>query len=243
MIIKTRQPGEFFCSKSICKKMKYTFFEDNEHLINELIRCFTLAESRLKEIERGNICNGVVIPAINELRYSASHIISSIKNDSSSIKNQEESLRRAIRHSQRASYDAIEGGILFALDEIKVMQESYHDMVISSIVHGWADILANAKMAHDKIKEIAITIEKEDNYELAYEYYKQLVQIIEKFPGYREELNKARFIKEDEERKDMQAKEEREIKEKRFRFKTLCFSGTAIIIAVLGILVRIYLKV
>lgn len=131
--------------------MSYIFFDENKQQIDKLIQCFNIAESRLKEIERSNV-SGIVIPAINELRYSAQHIILSL-NDTS-VKDQEESILRAIRHAQRASYDAIEAGILYALDEIRSMQDGYQDMAISSVIQGWTEIMGKAEINKKKIIEI-----------------------------------------------------------------------------------------
>lgn len=216
--------------------MKYFISDKNEHLVDELIESFQRAEKRLKEIERSSFGEGVDIPAINELRYAASHIIATLKSSSSeefkgddrSFEKQEEDIRRAIRHTQRASYDAIEAGVLSKLYLIKSVQEDYRDIVISSIITGWPDILGTAGEINAKIQAINISDEKEDNYELVYQQYLELDKITNKFSGYRDELNKHAVLLREKASRDYRSK-----------VITYAISGSALVIALIQLMIKL----
>ncbi len=218
--------------------MKYIFFEENEYLVDQLIEDFQKAEHRLKTIERSNIDEGIDIPAINELRYAASHIISTFKNSASLggedlIKTQKEAIRRAIRHTQRASYDAIESGILSQLYAIKSIQDDYKDIMISVVIKDWIEILGMAQKINNEIQEINITSEKEEstkkeeNYELIYQKYMELDEHTKKFGIYRDELNKY-----------LNQKKTAETKASQIRFITFTISGTALLIGLIQLIIK-----
>lgn len=187
--------------------MNQIIHKNNTSLFNNLIAEFEKAENRLKLIERQNIQEGIDIPSINELRYAACHIIRALKeNDSESPEDtQEEEIKRAIRHCQRASYDAIEAGILSQLYIVKEFQEEYKNIVISTVIKDWNEILITANNINKTIQDVKINDEKEDNYEIIHENHIQLEKHTRNFGIYREELNK---IKIEQSSKDALIKEQ-----------------------------------
>ena len=73
--------------------------------------------------ERMPTPSGVVVPAINELRYSAKHMIDAL---SLADKNAaDEQMRRAIRHCERARFDALRATVLFFIRDFRQFSEDY----------------------------------------------------------------------------------------------------------------------
>ena len=87
----------------------------------------------------------VVIPANNELRYAGHHLLQSI-NEQGVITNDDQ-LHKAKRHCERAMYDAAEAGIISATEAIRVFGQEYRDVVISSVVGAYPNVLLSAKQA------------------------------------------------------------------------------------------------
>ena len=68
----------------------------------------------VEDDDRAAICQprGVVLPAINELRYAAKHFSCAVQEGVAEAEQQEQ-LRRAIRHCIRARLDALRAVVLF----------------------------------------------------------------------------------------------------------------------------------
>jgi len=75
------------------------------------------------------VTTGIVVPAINELRYSAKHFSDYI-GDEKNI----EDLRRAIRHCYRARYDALRATALFLIRNFRDFLEDYRMLPLADIV-------------------------------------------------------------------------------------------------------------
>jgi hypothetical protein len=67
---------------------------------------------------------GVVIPAINELRYAAKHISSAMQEDVAEDYRMEQ-LRRAVRHCIRARLDALRSIVLFLSRDFQQFSDDY----------------------------------------------------------------------------------------------------------------------
>ena len=74
----------------------------------------------------------VAIPATNELRYAGHHLLQSINEDG--MVHDEEYLRKAKSHCERAMYEAAEAGIMSALEQINDFRKDYKDIVVSEVV-------------------------------------------------------------------------------------------------------------
>ncbi len=103
-----------------------------------------------------------------QLRYVAFHLIESLSSQDN-IKIEEE-LNKAINHAQRAKYDAVEIGIIYYLEQIKIFQESYSSFTETlEILPNYIDYLTKAQNASDKLQAI-----KDDEKDRE-TYYKEIV--------------------------------------------------------------------
>lgn len=110
-------------------------------------KLFAEAEKRIKEIEHAN--EGLDIPAINELRYAAYHLLEILN---SSPTSQEAHKPKLKAHLQRAIYDACEALISLQLKELKTFQDDYRLIVVSDVVKNYQELMQQAEQASSLIK-------------------------------------------------------------------------------------------
>lgn len=108
---------------------------------------FQEAERRIKEIE---LHEGLDIPAINELRYVAFHLLEILNAADPSEKEAHKPKVKA--HIQRATYDACEALISIQLKELMQFQEDYRLVVISEVVKNYQELMQQAEQAKSLIK-------------------------------------------------------------------------------------------
>ncbi|MGB1907213.1 MAG: hypothetical protein ACPHN3_07755, partial [Spongiibacter sp.] len=128
-----------------------TVAHENREAYDELFNAFKVAEQDIKEAEIVDKAgNGILIPAINELRYCSYHIIHAI--NSADPANQKEQLLRAKRHCERASFDALELGLSTLLIKIDEFKAPYRGKVpLSSVISGYADDMSAATKAQESL--------------------------------------------------------------------------------------------
>lgn len=114
---------------------------------SEWHKLFAEAEKRVKEIEHSN--EGLDIPAINELRYAAFHLLEIL---TSTPANQETHKPKLKAHLQRAIYDACEALISLQLKELKTFQDDYRLIVVSDVVKNYQELMQQAEEASSLIK-------------------------------------------------------------------------------------------
>ena len=154
---------------------------------NELHDLFSVAEEKIKTVEQLEI-DGLEIPAVNELRYAGKHcLISLTSTDDDEIA---QNLYEAKDHCKRATFDAMEMGIVILLDKIRIFKEDYKYVTIPDVL---PDYLENLKTVRDiqsfiaKTNRLEIT---EDDYQKIQELFDQVFEISESFEIARSELNK-----------------------------------------------------
>lgn len=143
--------------------------------INKLISVFKEAEKQLKHSEHDT--NELSIPSINQLRYVAFHLIESfVLQDATKV---EEELNKAINHAQRARYDAVEIGIVYYLEQIKIFQEIYSTYTETlEILPNYIEYLTKAQNASDQLQRIKDEEkEREEYYRDISPYYQDLKDI------------------------------------------------------------------
>ena len=113
--------------------------------VAELRRLYETADGFAREIAEFRA--EIPIPAHNELRYAGHHFLQAISDDVELV--DEEQLRRAKNHCERAMYEAAEAGIISALDSIRVFRQDYKDIVVGDVLDGYTDKLVLAKRARD----------------------------------------------------------------------------------------------
>lgn len=159
----------------------------------EYRNAFETAEKYLKEAElfvkdmsglSGNDLQGLLFPAVNELRYAGCHAARVLALDADE---RDEAYREAVRHCQRSCYDALDTQIQFCLGECRRFQEDYRLVVIGGIVHDYQSDCLKLKQCN----------QMETRSEDRGQYWESLVPIVadlkeicSKWMIGREELNK-----------------------------------------------------
>jgi len=102
--------------------------ESNIALFFEIKGLFERAEKSLKQVE---LATGALdIPAVNELRYLGKHLLRALDSDDGDY--QKKNLYSAKRHIERAIFDIYDYGIAFYLDKIRLFQNDYRLVVITT---------------------------------------------------------------------------------------------------------------
>ena len=99
---------------------------------NQVCRLWIDSLASTKADDPVSVCEprGVVIPAINELRYAAKHVSCAMQEDVSE-EEREEQLRRAIRHCIRARLDALRAVVLFFVRDFYRFSNDYRMLNIT----------------------------------------------------------------------------------------------------------------
>ena len=152
----------------------------NTKPLKEALAAFTLAEQHIKSAEIAG--SDIDIPSVNELRYFGFHICKALSYEKEDGALQLEEIKKAHKHCKRASFDAIELGLVEALEEIRDFDELFSGkVVISSVISSYAD-----KMS--QVDQISDTIQKHNKADRD-EYYSESL-------GFLKELRDiARFLK------------------------------------------------
>lgn len=141
--------------------------------INQLIEIFKEAEKQLKHSEHDT--NELSIPSINQLRYVAFHLIESFSSDEES--KIEEELNKAMNHAKRARYDAVEIGVIYYLEQIKIFQENYSSYTETlQILPNYIEYLTKAQNASDKLQLIKEQEKDREEYYLEITPYYQVLK-------------------------------------------------------------------
>ncbi|MBF0109266.1 MAG: hypothetical protein HQL76_08830 [Magnetococcales bacterium] len=121
-----------------------------EDLLNTISELFRNAEIEIKLAEQ--MSGNIIIPAINELRYAGNHLLKGLL--ASSPKEQREQYFRALRHCQRAHYDAVEAVLLYLLDKFRTFQNDYEEVSIPAVWPDYAKHLSRFHEAHSLLKSV-----------------------------------------------------------------------------------------
>jgi|TARA_Y100000052_G_scaffold17615_1_gene17150 hypothetical protein len=138
-------------------------YEDNIEALNAAFSAFKEAEDYIKksEISVGELD----IPSVNELRYFGYHLVKALSNPELSKTDQLEEIHRAKKHAQRASYDAIELGLISNLEVIADFHTKYGDKSYLTEIHNDYYALMT------RVEEIKVTVGQESRHDRA-EYYR-----------------------------------------------------------------------
>lgn len=163
-----------------------TIFLKSE-IVTEWHALFEEAEKRIKEIEHDN--EGLDIPAVNELRYVAYHILQALMAKNQATKDEE--CRRALSHLHRSIYDACEALISIQLTQLLKFQSDYQLVPVSTVVKNYQELMEKAESASSLIKGTHRGHDdREKYYGKALEYASQLREINGILRASRDELNK-----------------------------------------------------
>ena len=135
---------------------------------------FQSAENKIKQLELMD--KNISIPAINELRYVAYHLLTAGQNSSSDETTIEE-LKKATRHTRRAYYDAIEAMLLFLLNRLENFDKVYNTIPETiEVIPDYTDKRAKIFDIVEKIEEIN-TDTKDKKYLEIESYYEEIKTI------------------------------------------------------------------
>lgn len=165
---------------------------DIEQKLIDYSELFLSVEQEIKKAEM--FADDVIIPAINQLRYSAHHLAKShtIKDDKCKL----EHIDKAMRHVKRARYDAAEVGILVCLQMFRDLREDYKDVSITQIFPDYI----KASVLCDEVYELMSKVTKDEENgganpreniaDRCWQDFDKLSVYCNQFKRYREELNK-----------------------------------------------------
>lgn len=159
----------------------------NDITIDDVRRLYCKAEQAIKLIETA-IEYSLDVSAINQLRYAGRHIVDALQETPPN----EEELRRAARHCQRAIYDCFDIGISFYIaDQIKFENDYCLLPEVYSFVDNFEEIITERKNAEKFLREVRSGDKenKADYYEKAEEIFLKLDQSSNKLFLSRSKLN------------------------------------------------------
>lgn len=144
---------------------------------------FAEAERAIKEVEDSD--GELVVPAVNQLRYTGNHLVRYLSNPAN-----KDELRDAEKHCKRAVYDAYEAAMLYYMLEYQKFQDDYRKVQISLIIPDYSEIRHAIEKARLFFRNNNENKTRGDVYRDGKQYLLTIKEQVEKFNANREELNK-----------------------------------------------------
>ncbi|MFC6634033.1 hypothetical protein [Microbulbifer taiwanensis] len=164
------------------------WYASNKAKFDQLAKAFKIAESDIKSAELSDKYeNGILVPAVNELRYCSYHVIKAISANNAA--DQRDQLYRGLRHCERASYDALELGLTTYLKKIDEFRAIYRDknVVMSKVIPGYPEDMREASKAQALLGKNFK--DKTEIFEEVREYLSKIKDIYLKFNEAEDDLN------------------------------------------------------
>ena len=138
-----------------------------------LYELFRQAEIQLKQTEE--IDRHLAIPAVNELRYVAFHLLRALsEQDSTGF---DADIERAENHAKRAIYDATEASILSLLEKAAAYQTDFKNLECTTeVLPNYVDILRQLEKIRHDISDVRAS---EELYLNRQQYYPQVLKYID----------------------------------------------------------------
>lgn len=134
---------------------------------------FRQAETQLKQAEE--IDRNLAIPAVNELRYVAFHLIKALSGQAG--EEFQADLERAENHAKRAIYDATEASILCLLEKAEVYQSEFQGLECTTeVLPDYVDLLKDLEKIRRGIADVRAS---EELYLNRQQYYPQVLAYID----------------------------------------------------------------
>jgi len=159
---------------------------EHQQTLREIRSLFTEAENAIKEVE--DTGGELVVPAINQLRYTGNHLIRYLSDPDD--KRAPEELADAAKHCKRATYDAYEAAILNQLLEYNKFKDDYRKTVITFVLPGFANIAANIEQARGFVRNNNKSKTRGEAYQTCREHLRTIVANVGQLNACRDELNK-----------------------------------------------------
>jgi len=163
---------------------------------NDYFQAFKAAEGHIKSAENlvrffnpiGEVeyLRGLLMPAVNELRYAGRHAIHAA--EATSGDEREERFVEAKKHCFRASYDAFDAQLQYLIGECDLFQRDFRRVPIAPVIDSYQDDCRTLNRL--KMIDYRRTGNREDHWAEMERHGETLRQILEKWNTGREELNK-----------------------------------------------------
>lgn len=162
--------------------------------VKELSSLFAIAENITKKA--GYLNKGLMIPAVNQLRYACFHLIKLI------IEGEDDDhLVKALNHCKRAIYDSSEAAVIWYVEKFLAFEEDYRNTAIHQVVpniNNYRKIVGDFVKLVDETNGIVVDCwedsDSEDhrvnNWEAMSTRLDDLVEICEELDNARVDLNK-----------------------------------------------------
>lgn len=159
---------------------------DHQQSLQEIRTLFTEAEQAIKEVE--DTGGELIVPAVNQLRYTGNHLIRYLSNPASDTAEAE--LTDAAKHCKRATYDAYEAAILNQLMEYSKFKDDYRNVQITSVISDYPEIADQIEQARTFARNNNESKTRGEFYQAGREHLQTIVKNVGKLNACREELNK-----------------------------------------------------
>lgn len=159
--------------------------EELRQLLEQVRHYYALAEDKLKLIESVEL--KLVIPAANQLRYAGCHLSRACVEGDILVACRD--LDKAQRHCKRAIYDSLEVGITNFLEDIKVFQNDYRLVPITSVLSDYIDLTDSIQRICDYIRTTR-DFQREEYWTKCTDYFEEIKNIAKRLELSRTELNK-----------------------------------------------------
>ncbi len=159
----------------------------NIDLFKRVSKSFAEAERRIKFVDW---LEGTDVPSINELRYVSYHLFNAFCAEEDDA--QREELLRAERHCKRASYDALELGVINQFEKINEFINDYKNFSVIDVIPDYLDKCFKVEDARLFLEKTTGGEYRDDYYLVCEEKLGVLTEISKGFSVARVELNKKR---------------------------------------------------
>jgi hypothetical protein len=159
---------------------------EDQPALQEICALFTEAERAIKEVE--DTGGELIVPAVNQLRYTGNHLIRYLSDPA--VEESGNELADAIKHCKRATYDAYEAAILNQLMEFKKFKDDYRKTQITTIIPDFPTIAKATEMARQFARNNNQSKTRGEQYHSAKDHLHIIVENIGKLDACRDELNK-----------------------------------------------------
>jgi hypothetical protein len=160
--------------------------DEHQQVLQEICDLFKEAEQAIKEVE--DTGGELIVPAVNQLRYTGNHLIRYLS-DPSCAKAADE-LADAAKHCKRATYDAYEAAILHQLMEYQKFKDDYRTTLVSVVIPNYSELTQQIEQARAFARSNNKSKTRGDFYAAGRDHLKNIVDGVSKLNVNRDELNK-----------------------------------------------------
>lgn len=159
---------------------------DHQPALQEICTLFTEAERAIKEVE--DTGGELIIPAVNQLRYTGNHLIRYLSAPTAPESGAE--LSDAAKHCKRATYDAYEAAILNQLMEYQQFKDDYRNTKVTDVIPDYPEIAHEIEKARAFARNNNQGKTRGELYQTGRDHLQTIIENVGKLNACRDELNK-----------------------------------------------------